>query len=408
VLLVGDDEWIPTWSYQLPSYDWAQTDLSYTTFDGASDIIPNTILGRLPVHSEDELATYLTKLTNFYQIKWYEGWMKKISFIATDEPDMAVSTEANFEKIIAAFTQPNGYKGTFPVDADFPDFMPGGDRLFPKKYGATRQDVLDALTNKRVALVFNGIGTSTSFEWATDHLFKTTEVDALNSYPVPLVAALAPYTADYLESHSMADAWMLNSDSGALTYIGATGETFIQADQILAEGVFRGLFSSYSVPLSIGEAFQTGLKLVETMTGDEKEYYVGYQLFGDPSLTIRFPEGALLAAPFSHFIAPWGGTVTLPITIKNVGPAEETFEVLIDSNCDYPIINNPNPFDLTLSAGAATVIPVTIQIVTDYPVGTSDIITITAAQKPEKIIKTSLTATFQVFKPSVFFPIIYR
>ena len=228
VLLVGDDEIIPTWPYLLPSLVEAQTDLLYTTFDGVSDIIPNTILGRLPVHTEEELSAYLVKLSNYYQIEWYpaEGWMKKISFLATDEGRIAASVEANFEKIISDFTEPNGYTGTFTGHEGSPASTIGGDRLFPKTYGATQQDVVDALNNGRVALVFNGTGTATSFEWKLDLPFTTTDVDALTSRPVPLVAAFAPNTADFSASPSMADAWMLNSTSGALTYIGATGVDF--------------------------------------------------------------------------------------------------------------------------------------------------------------------------------------
>ena len=206
----------------------------------------------------------------------------------------------------------------------------------------------------------------------------------------------------------MADAWMLNPSSGALTYIGATATNYDEVNLDLAEWVFEGLFSNYAAPLSVGEAFQAGMQSLAEDTGYENIYYPIYHLFGDPSLTIRFPEGALLTAPFSHFVAPWGGTITLPVTIKNVSPSEATFEVLINSGNGYPIINSPNPFNLTLPAGASSVIPVTIQIVTDFPEGITDKITITAAQKPEKIIKTTLTLTSQVFKPSVFLPMINR
>jgi len=410
VLLIGDDEWIPTWLVTLSTTALAQTDLLYTTFDGPSDYVPNTILGRLPVHSEGELVAYLTKLAAYYQIERYPDWMKQISFVASDDVTIVDSIEAKFEGIISTFTAPNGYTGSFLGRDGLAAPTLGGDRLFPTAYHATVQDILAVMDEGRVALVFAGKGSPTTFIWKTKPGLDTDDVSLFDGPEVlPLVAAFAPQTADYSATLSMADAWILNPTSGALTYLGATENTYDEMDLDLAEGVFRGLFASYSTPLSIGEAFQAGMEFfTDVRDGYEEEYYKIYQLFGDPSLTIRFPEGALLTAPFSRFIAPWGGTVTLPVTIKNVGPTEETFKVLIDSNCDYPIINNPNPFDLTLSAGSGTVILVTIQIVTDYPAGTSDIITITATKESDEIIKSALTITSQVFKPSVFLPVIHR
>lgn len=409
VLLVGDDEWIPTWPVVLPTTVLAQTDLFYTTFDGPSDYVPNTILGRLPVHNEQQLVAYLTKLSAYYQNEWYPDWMKQISFVATDDVTIVDSIEARFEGIMSTFTAPNGYTGSFTGHEGLPASTVGGDRLFPDAYHATIADVKNAVNDGRAALVYAGKGSPTTFIWNQSSGLNTADVMQFDGPVLPFVAAFASQTADYSTSPSMVDAWILNPTSGALTYLGATENTYDQANLELAEGVFRGLFFSYSTPLSIGEAFHAGmqfLKLVES--GSEKEYYEIYQLFGDPSLTIRFPEGAHLNVPFSHFLAPWGGSVTLPFTIENVGPFEETFEVSVNSNVGYPLSTDPGPLDLTLPSGASTTIPVTIQILTDLPPKTGDTITITAAQEPDKIIKTSLKVTFQVYKPSVFLPVINR
>jgi len=182
-------------------------------------------------------------------------------------------------------------------------------------------------------------------------------------------------------------------------------------DLDLAEGVFRGLFASYSTPLSIGEAFQVGMEFfTDVRDGYEEEYYKIYQLLGDPSLTIRFPEGALLTAPFSHFIAPWGGTVTLPITIKNVGPTEATFGIQAKTASEYPLIINPIFPDITLASGAATIIPVSIRVLAPYKLKDWDTINVSATltKSQNEIITAKLAITFQVFKPSVFLPVIHR
>src|SRR3990172_8430348 len=407
VLLVGDSDLIPTWTVELASHQVAQTDLFYTTFDGPEDFVPDTILGRLPVHTESELTAYLAKLAAFYTIEWYPPWMKKISFVATNDLAFGDDVEAGFERVIKTYTQPNAYNGSF-TGQDGTVSTDGGDRLFPESYQADTEDVLTALDDGRVAMFFNGRAKATSFEWRSGPWLSTSQVNNLASPPVPLVAAFAPNTADFSVGASMADAWILNPESGALTYIGATAETGVIRDSLLMEEVIGGLFSNYAVPLSIGEAFQVGLYSVYD-ADKVQEYFITYQLFGDPSLTIRFPEGALLTAPFSHFIAPWGGTITLPVTIKNVGPTEATFSIKIDAGYPYPTLPVPNPFNITLPPCGEAKLLIVIDVL-GLPVMTSDTINITASYTKtlDEIITTKLAVTFQVFKPSLFLPIINR
>ena len=406
VLLVGDSDLIPTWPVTLASNEETQTDLYYTTFDGPEDFVPDTILGRLPVHNEEELSIYLAKLAAFYTIEWYPPWMKKISFVATNDLAFGDDVEAGFERVIKTYTQPNAYNGSF-TGQDGTVSTDGGDRLFPESYQADTEDVLTALDDGRVALIFNGRAHADSFDWHVGPWLRVEDVNNLTYIPpIPMVAAFAPYTVGFTNDPSMARAWILNPASGTLTYIGATAETVYSEDLLLMEGFFIGLFSNYAAPLSIGEAFQAGFELVNE--GYKEEYFISYQLFGDPSLTIRFPEGALLTAPVSRFDAPWGGTITLPVTIKNVGPTEATFSILFKSNREYPIDIFPNPFDLSLPPGESTIIQVKIQIVTDLPVGTDDTITIIASQKSNTTIETELKVTIQVFNPLVFLPIINR
>jgi len=408
VFLVGDSDLIPTWPVTLASNEETQTDLYYTTFDGPEDFVPDTILGRLPVHTESELTAYLAKLAAFYTIEWYPPWMKKISFVATNDLAFGDDVEASFERIIESYTDPNDYTGTFTGHEGSTASTVGGDRLFPESYQADTEDVLTALDDGRVAMFFNGRAKATSFEWRSGPWLSTSQVNNLASPPVPLVAAFAPNTADFSVGASMADAWILNPESGALTYIGATAETGVIRDSLLMEEVIGGLFSNYAVPLSIGEAFQVGLYSVYD-ADKVQEYFITYQLFGDPSLTIRFPEGALLTAPFSHFIAPWGGTITLPVTIKNVGPTEATFSIKIDAGYPYPTLPVPNPFNITLPPGGEAKLLIVIDVL-GLPVMTPDTINITASYTKtlDEIITTKLAVTFQVFKPSLFLPIINR
>ncbi|MRR30701.1 hypothetical protein EG834_10355 [bacterium] len=288
----------------------------------------------------------------------------------------------------------------------------GGDRLFPKTYNAIPQDIVAALNDGRVALFYNGnsLGTPTTFKWATETLLTADQVLALESPAVPLVAAFAPNTANFNASPSMADAWMLNPSSGALTYIGATAENYDDTNLDLVKWVFEGLFSNYAAPLSVGEAFQTGMRSLADNTGYELTYYPTYLLFGDPSLTIRFPEGPLLTAPFSYVVTNMGSTLTIPFTIKNVGPSEADFSIEAHSDWGVPLTLSPSISSITLASGESTVIRVAIQIKDHYEVRDRDTIRFTVMQidPPNDLLTAKLNVSFQIFEPSVFLPIINR
>jgi hypothetical protein len=406
VLLVGDDEWIPTWPVSPPLPDSGRTDLFYTTFDGPSDFIPNTILGRLPVHNEQQLVAYLTKLAAYYQNEWYPDWMKQISFLATDDVTIVDSVEAKFEDVISTFTKPNGYTGTFTGHEGSAELTEGGDRLFPLTYHATIEDVKNVVNEGRAALIYAGKGSPTKFIWNISPGLNAAEVLQFDGPALPFVAAFASWTADYSVAISMADAWILNPTSGALTYIGATEDTYDPTNLKLADGVFRGLFSSYSRPLSIGEAFQTGLQFVKSVPS----YYQIYQLFGDPSLTIRFPEGPLVTAPFPHILTNMGSTLTIPFTIKNVGPTEATFAIEASTDWESPLTLDPAVSPITLASGESTVIWVSVNIQAPYYVRARDVIRFTASQTNplNNLLTENLSVSFQIFEPSVFLPLINR
>jgi hypothetical protein len=133
-------------------------------------------------------------------------------------------------------------------------------------------------------------------------------------------------------------------------------------------------------------------------------------MFGDPSLTIRFPEGPLLTTPAAFYVAPLAGTLTVPFTIKNVGPIQATFAISAKTNIIDPLPIDEAYTDITLASGASLVIPISIAIGVDHPERRIDVIMVSATQiAPEDPrLNAKASVTFQVFKPSVFFPIIYR
>jgi len=408
VLLVGDDEHIPAWPFTTSASPSARTDLYYTTFD--SGYRPDTILGRLPVHNETDLVNYLAKLTAYYRMKEVPPWEQQISFIASDHGSIASDTEGQFEDIISAHTTPTGYSGTFTGHGGAIAPIAGGDRLFPVTYKAVHSDVISAINRGSAAIVYIGPGKMTTWDWNAGPFLTVGDVQAFDGPPIPLVLALAPDTADFAAPVSMADAWMLNAQSGALTYVGASAGTINITDRELAHGFFNTEFSDFSTPLSVGESLKTALYILDEFfypgTGAKTEYE-SYQLFGDPSLTFRRPQGARLTTPKTYLPAGWGVDFTFPVSVMNPGETTEAFDLTIQSSAEQVVSLNTY-FLPSLSPGESQVVVATILLSTDYEVGTSDHVTITAIQGSNELIKTQIIVTLQTFDPSISFPLLKR
>ncbi len=412
VLLVGDDEFIPTWPFTTFAFPPARTDLYYTTFTDNS-YRPKTILGRLPIHNETELVNYLSKLTAYYRLEVIPTWQQQISFIATDYPSFAVDTEDDINYIIATHTTPTGYSGTFTGRDGASAATTGGDRLFPLSHNAISDDIVSTVGEGRAAVVYIGSGSPTTWDWNAGPFLSVDNVRTFSGPPIPLVLALAHQTADFAASESMADAWILNAQSGALVYIGSSADTQNISDRGLANEFFNTEFYDFSTPRSVGESLQAALLYLDKIfypTSGAKTAYERYQLFGDPSLTFRRPQGARLGAHKHYLPVDWGSEVILPFSMENPGESTEIFELTVHSSAPDPV--SLNTYSVELAPGASTVVYATVQMATDHPIGTSDNITLTATQHEllpaDELIKTKLTVALQTFDPAISLPLVKR
>lgn len=293
VLLVGDLDKIPSWpvttSFETGSCPGNKpcTDLYYTTIDGDSDFIPNVILGRLPVQDATQLTALVNKYRAFAQAPLDAPWRKKISFIAYDQIDNYEKFEDNHDLVIAEWTARYGFYGTFD-GIEVP--TAGGDRLYPQTYSAGKQDLLDAVNDGRMMVVYSGSGTSTEWTWKMDQFLTTVDAAGLTGPPVPLVLALADLTAEISSQTSMAEAWINHPTGGALVYIGSGFDKYEEPDLYLETLFFDALFSNPGSMEGVGEIFYSTLEKFSVFNlyneSIVKQYWEAYQILGDPSLRI--------------------------------------------------------------------------------------------------------------------------
>ncbi len=290
LLLVGDSNFIPVWQ----SDHGTGTDLYYATMGGPGDDIPDLYAGRLPFRNTADLDQWVSKILAYEQNKADETWPKRASFIATDSPNFYQAVEQAHNKVVADHMVTN-FNGSFPNDP-----QPGGDKLYPRTYGATNADVKDGLNAGPALAVYNGLGSSTA--WLGPAITQK-DVRELTGPPVPLVLSLANSTSDFSEIESLADTWVMRPGSGALTFIGSSSPIAVIEHQIeLEKQIFLKLFETPADPATLGQALHYGLKMVgERYPENARQYWQDYQLFGDPSLQIALepnaPDYALALSP---------------------------------------------------------------------------------------------------------------
>jgi len=291
VLLVGDynDGIDSITNYQMTSSS-KRTDLYYFTMDGTNDFVPDMLYGRFPVREVSHLSNMIAKYEAYEAASGAEAWVKKAAFLASDDSSFWPVAEATQNYVINTYTGPKGYTGIFPTNPTV-----GGDKLYAHTYGAGPTQVITSIDDDRVMVVYTGHGSSTS--WAGPSLNQT-QVRALTGVAVPYVGSHACVTADFTTDESFGDTWVIEPINGALTFVGASNNSYWDEDDILERVIFDTLYADptgINIP-SVGQFKHTGLAAVNT-----RYYWEEYHVFGDPSLVIvmgpKEPDFTLSVSP---------------------------------------------------------------------------------------------------------------
>ena len=301
VLLVGDHndgtDSLPAWLF--PGYSY-YTDLFYGTMGGSSDYVPDIHIGRFPVRETSQLANMVNNAIYYEEdVTGAEDWVKKAAFLASDDGSWYWMAEATHNYVINTYTLGLGYTGIFPVNP-----QPGGDKLYAITYNADSTDVVNSINDDRAMVIYSGHGSPTS--WAGPSLNQS-QVRNLTGVISPYVAGHACVTSDFTTNESFGDTWVIQNGKGALTYLGASNNSYWDEDDVLERVIFDTLYDAVPVTPSVAEMKWEGLMAVQMEYPSSANYYwEEYHLFGDPSTVIvlgpRSPDFTLAVAPNSFAV----------------------------------------------------------------------------------------------------------
>ena len=266
ILLVGDTPQIPTYPGTTgPS----AADLYYVTMN-SEDYFPDIYIGRFPAAQESHVTAMIEK-TVYYEKGNFNSteWIKKAAFMAGN--DYYYVTEGTHNYVIDIFLEPNEYNCT---------------KLYQVTYGATTQDVKDALNDGRSLAIYSGHGNSNA--WGDGPPFSQSDVSGLTNYEMyPFVCSHACLTGTFDISECFGETWLRAADKAGLAFWGASASTYWNEDDILEKGMFQAWWDNQLV--SIGGMTDMALYYVyENYSGGEysKYYYECYNVLGDPSIII--------------------------------------------------------------------------------------------------------------------------
>jgi len=267
VLLVGDTDQIPTFPGQTSGP--TAVDLYYVTIN-SEDYFPDIHIGRFPASQESHVTAMVDK-TVYYETGNFgdNGWIKKAAFMAGN--DNYQISEGTHNYVIDTYLEPNGYNCT---------------KLYEVTYGATTQDVKDALNDGRSLAIFSGHGSTTS--WADGPTFTQSDVNSLtNTDMYPFVCSHACVTGSFALSECFGETWLRAEDKAGLAFWGSSANTLWTEDDILERGMFQAWWDDGLE--TIGGMTDMGLYyLYENYSGGgyTKYYFECYNILGDPSVKI--------------------------------------------------------------------------------------------------------------------------
>lgn len=278
VLLVGDLE-------QLDAYkEWHYTDNFYASLDeeeySSDKTFPDIGVGRLPVQTAEELDTVLFKLLRYEQFQFKTtDWMKKISFLATD--DRWELAEGTHNYAIDRYTKKNHFLGIFPEA-----LQPGGDLLYAVTYKAGQKDVQKALDDGRLLVNYSGHGAYTFWDAprVDKENIKATAHPEANAYFISNACISGSF--GYWGGDSFGET-IIKDLHGGIGFWGTTNNSYWDEDDILEKKFFDALFRDKIGSLSMANfSGMEGLKVFYN-NGDRTSYYYEiYNLLGDPSLEL--------------------------------------------------------------------------------------------------------------------------
>ncbi len=264
----------------VPSYGAPSSDNWFVNVDGSSDMIPDMVLGRIPVKTREEADGYLEKLRD-YETPASELWRKKTLFLNGG------MTEGNQQTIILhqALTLKNSYLEPAPVGGFSVFFNKVTDKFIEKDF---KDQIIEEINSGCIWVNTMGHGAVSTYD------ISFGEPEHLNNYKkYPFMISMSCQTLkfNFPYNNSLGEEYILIPDKGGIGYFGTTGWGEMYRDNYLIDGLFKAVFQDTVYNLSQASEFAR-LRLLQNydISQSTKNLVQQYTYIGDPAMRIALPE----------------------------------------------------------------------------------------------------------------------
>ncbi len=297
VLFVGHTTGIPP-NYRSTAYGSAASDYPYTLMDG--DNYPDILIGRILAKNTGHVDIQVSKIVNYEQNPFTGTageFYSKAFGIASNEGSNP--SDEDYINGIATYL----LNGTYTYH----------DYFFQGDGNATAANISAAINDGRTWATYIGHGSGTSWG-SVNTTFSNTQVHALsNGFKLPVLIDVACMNGQFDDiSECFGEAWMWagtpEAPKGAVGYYGGSVSVSWDPPAIMATGIAKHHFEdpvySFGGSCLAGQMYLVAEDGWNSSTEDNFEWY---NLFGDPSLTVRTANPAILTVNHPALI-PSGST----------------------------------------------------------------------------------------------------
>jgi len=308
VLLIGDHEQLPAHRGKTGSH---LTDLPYVTVT-PGDYLPDMYIGRLSARTVTELNNMLDKILMVEQYT-YEDPAHLDDAMLIAGWDAAFASQYGFPAVNYAHSYYFNTENTFTAY-----------KYLSTRAGANQTEVVNRLNQGHSFIYYTGHGSSIS--WADPSVSVSTLNSIQASGSAPLVITNACQTGSFASTTSFAEAWLRLEGRGASAFIGATEDTYWDPDLHWAVGYYTIKYDGrtptveetgtgmFDIPFTRKDLnnpsaliYTGNLAVMESGSYQTRYYWEIYELFGDPSMTLRFGQSKHLTVLAPDYVT-WGST----------------------------------------------------------------------------------------------------
>jgi hypothetical protein len=302
LLLVGSDTTLPPFK-RPTSNGTAATDYPLSLLDGP-DTLPDVIVGRIVANDVAAANNQLAKSIDYEKnpqagAEWYGRGLGIASSEGSGPSDVEYITS------IADRLKAGSYSA-------FQELREGEST-------ATIANLKAALAEGRSWITYIGHGSGTSWPSTNDE-FSIADIESLeNVGKLPVIVDVACQNGSYDDRNCFGETWMnvgtTERPLGAVAYYGASVNTSWHPPAIMARGVAIRHYASSTFSFG-GSCLAGQLYLAEQMgatDSDVTDNFTWFNLFGDPSLTMRTATPQALAVAHPQVLPLGSGSVTVDL-----------------------------------------------------------------------------------------------